>query len=561
MSTPSEGRSRSNSVSYATLPYIPSVSRRDSSSLARFEALRRSQAEEEADEADDAGDVKREKREALLQREEKEEEPALVQRRGAASHSHRRITPINTLPRYASAAVMREQDSSASYSASPGSSPSSAALSSLSYSPSPTPSPPPAPSYPPPPPPPPPVPSSARSLWSLPSLQRGVVGLINVGNTCFFASAVQCLLSIPPLLSFFASQAYRADINTRTKAKGQLAVAFAQLCSAVVAASSSSSPSSLSPSPLLRVFTALNSSFAGYGQHDAQECLRCFLSSLHEDVNRVQQAPPYVQLEDVKGESEAEQAQRWWRNHCERNDSAVVDLFAGQLRSEVSCAVCKHRSVCFDPFLDLSLPIAQQPSASPSKKRSSPLLSLRRRLWSSDDDSADDEPADDSDDEQRPALSLQDCITAFTRAEALSGDNAIYCRHCKQHQPSIKQLSVNRLPAVLVLHLKRFSFDLRSLGVGNRRKLDTMVRFPLQLEMTDALSGRSHRYQLCAVSNHMGSTAGGHYTAHGRVGKDWWLFNDSRCSRLDDVQELQSRSAYILCYQREREQTMQKSAL
>ena len=99
---------------------------------------------------------------------------------------------------------------------------------------------------------------------------------------------MQCLLSIPPLLSFFASGAYRADLNTRTKAKGQLAVAFAQLCSAVVAASLcflASSPSSLSPSPLLRVFTALNSSFAGYGQHDAQECLRCFLSSLHDDVN------------------------------------------------------------------------------------------------------------------------------------------------------------------------------------------------------------------------------------------------------------------------------------
>jgi ubiquitin C-terminal hydrolase len=37
--------------------------------------------------------------------------------------------------------------------------------------------------------------------------------------------------------------------------------------------------------------------------------------------------------------------------------SVVVDLFQGQLRSMIHCPVCGHKSVTFDPFMFLSMPI------------------------------------------------------------------------------------------------------------------------------------------------------------------------------------------------------------
>ena len=69
---------------------------------------------------------------------------------------------------------------------------------------------------------------------------------------------------------------------------------------------------------------------------------------------------------------------------------------------------------------------------------------------------------------------------------------------------------------MLVIHLKRFSFS-RS----TKQKLETFVNFPLHdLDLTNYIANKSSErqmYELYAVSNHYGSMASGHYTAHIKV--------------------------------------------
>lgn len=55
--------------------------------------------------------------------------------------------------------------------------------------------------------------------------------------------------------------------------------------------------------------------------------------------------------------SDAEKAAESWKRYLRRDDSKIVDLFVGQLKSTLQCTVCGHCSVTFDPFWDLSLPI------------------------------------------------------------------------------------------------------------------------------------------------------------------------------------------------------------
>ena len=55
-------------------------------------------------------------------------------------------------------------------------------------------------------------------------------------------------------------------------------------------------------------------------------------------------------------------AQEAWENHIIRNRSIIVDLFHGQLKSKVTCKVCGHESVRFDPFTYLSLPLPMESS-------------------------------------------------------------------------------------------------------------------------------------------------------------------------------------------------------
>ncbi len=60
-------------------------------------------------------------------------------------------------------------------------------------------------------------------------------------------------------------------------------------------------------------------------------------------------------------------------------------------------------------------------------------------------------------------------------------------------------------------------------------------------------------YNLFAISQHSGSLGGGHYTATVQYeGRDWYEFNDSGVSRVDDMDPADSaHSAYVLFYRRQ----------
>ena len=56
-----------------------------------------------------------------------------------------------------------------------------------------------------------------------------------------------------------------------------------------------------------------------------------------------------------------------------------------------------------------------------------------------------------------PGASLEQCFEKFTTPERLDEDNLWYCGKCKEHRRAVKELALWRLPAVLVISLKRFS--------------------------------------------------------------------------------------------------------
>lgn len=52
-----------------------------------------------------------------------------------------------------------------------------------------------------------------------------------------------------------------------------------------------------------------------------------------------------------------EVAKESWDNYLKRNDSVIVDIFHGLLKSTLICPMCHKVSVTFDPFCYLSLPL------------------------------------------------------------------------------------------------------------------------------------------------------------------------------------------------------------
>ncbi|XP_042451811.1 ubiquitin carboxyl-terminal hydrolase 5 isoform X1 [Zingiber officinale] len=185
------------------------------------------------------------------------------------------------------------------------------------------------------------------------SAPLGLIGLLNLGNTCFMNSAIQCLVHTPEFARYFRED-YRQEINWQNPLGmvGELALAFGELLRKLWAPGRTP----VSPRPFKTKLARFAPQFSGNNQHDSQELLAFLLDGLHEDLNRVKHKP-YIKSKDTDGRPDEEVADEFWANHIARNDSIIVDVCQGQYKSTLVCPVCGKISVTFDPFMYLSLPL------------------------------------------------------------------------------------------------------------------------------------------------------------------------------------------------------------
>ncbi|XP_067933232.1 ubiquitin carboxyl-terminal hydrolase 4-like [Watersipora subatra] len=186
------------------------------------------------------------------------------------------------------------------------------------------------------------------------SSSAGLCGLNNLGNTCFMNSALQCLSNVPDLKDFFLSNKWSKDLNEKNPLgmKGEIAETYADLMKVMW----SGKTTSCAPRHFKGAVGRFAPRFSGYHQQDSHELMAFLLDGLHEDLNRIR-VKPYIETKDSNKRPDEEVSNEAWENYKKRNDSIIIDLFHGQLKSTLTCPECNQTSTTFDPTCYLSLPI------------------------------------------------------------------------------------------------------------------------------------------------------------------------------------------------------------
>lgn len=141
---------------------------------------------------------------------------------------------------------------------------------------------------------------------------------------------------------------------------------------------------------------------------------------------------------------------------------------------------------------------------------------------------------------------ISDALKAITKPESLSGD---FSSPRGPGTTATKQVFIESLPPVLILHLKRFQYD----SAGGTQKIWKRVGYPLELEIPKevfspakrgglAVKGGLPKYRLTGVIYHHGkSAAGGHYTVDilRQDRREWVRVDDTIVRRIrpEDVAE------------------------
>ena len=329
--------------------------------------------------------------------------------------------------------------------------------------------------------------------------QPGRCGLQNIGNTCFMNSALQCLSNVPQLTKYILENDIRKIVNTTNDlgTHGKMALAYADLIKEMW----SGQRTTANGSSVKRYVGELSPRFMGYNQQDSHEFLNVLLDALHEDLKE--------DSDDIDDET-----------------SLIAKIFHGQMRSTVTC-VCEETVITSDSISFLALPIPDLPAIRPPGKY--PSDSVRR------------------------PVTLVDCFKELFKTEQIGDNGHWYCNRCDCLTNAEKKLQLWTPPTVLILQLKRFTYDVR-----NNNKIQTLVEFPFDspLDLRPFITNPDYKestlYNLIAISCHTGSLAGGHYTTYAKnfCTNSWFHFDDQIVSEADK-QSLLSPHAYILVYRRQ----------
>ena len=185
-------------------------------------------------------------------------------------------------------------------------------------------------------------------------------------------------------------------------------------------------------------------------------------------------------------------------------ESPITKIFGGKLRSELRVPGMKN-SVTLEPYQPLQLDIGA-PNVN----------------------------------------NIIDALKGLTRSETLHGE---FNSPRGPGSNATKQVTIETLPQVLILHLKRFQYD----NTGGTQKIWKKVGYPLDLEIPKEVfpqhkragllaHGALPKYRLIGVVYHHGKNAsGGHYTVDVRRQdrREWIRIDDTviRRIRSEDVAE------------------------
>ncbi|KAG9647403.1 cysteine proteinase, partial [Aureobasidium melanogenum] len=362
-------------------------------------------------------------------------------------------------------------------------------------------------------------------------------GLVNTGNMCYMNSILQILVYCMPFYNFLDQVSKRAAHSFKSDTPlVDAMIMFMREFKTIDSAESAEKlrmrlkdqeleqyGDSITPEYVYDTIKQLPrfSSMRRGHQQDAEEFLGFLLDGIHDECMTVMRkagvdsddsAQPASPASTTSGanadagwlEVGPKQKQSVTRQSGESLPTPITRIFGGSLRSELRVPGLKN-SVTMEPYQPLQLDIGAP-----------------------------------------DVNNIIQALKAITKPETLTGD---FGSPRGPGTTAVKQVFIESLPPVLILHLKRFQYD----NTGGTQKIWKKVGYPLELEIPKevfapqkrgglAVQGGAPKYRLTSVVYHHGkSAAGGHYTVDilRQDEREWVRVDDTIIRRIrpEDVAE------------------------
>ncbi len=332
-------------------------------------------------------------------------------------------------------------------------------------------------------------------------MSKGLTGLVNLGNTCFMNTIIQCMSHTYELNHILDTFSFKQGNKEQIILKE-----WDELRRLMWSENCTISPGGFLSNLQKYALEKGYNDFAHHNQNDVSEFLFFLINEFHNGMKR---EVKMTIVGDEKNDMDkvAMKCYKMFKTMYEKEYSEIIRLFFGIQLSTIYDGSHKVMNTIPEPYFILSVPIP----------------------------------------EKKGHITLKDCFTLYTSTQCLENDNMLYNEKTKKKEVVYKKITFFTTPTILVIDIRRYT--------NRRTKNYSHIDIPLENfdleEFVDGYYKETHIYDLYGICNHSGSIHSGHYYAYIKNGEDWYLFDDATIEKTP-VEKIVTRDAYCLFYRKKK---------
>ena len=342
-----------------------------------------------------------------------------------------------------------------------------------------------------------------------------LVGLDNIGATCYMNATLQSLSNTDKLTNYFFTKFNYEPENKEKKISNEYYKLLINLHDV------KKMNKSYSPNDFKTILSQENQLFKGIQANDSKDLINFLIERLHRELNIIQTENNDNSNYNINQLNESEVLQFFLQDFKNNYRSIISDLFYGVLETKTKCGGCQNIKYNFQIFSFVEFPLEQVNIYCYQKGQ--------RNFINNNG--------------KNPDIDIYECFDYYQKIDLMTGDNQMYCNLCNCLQDALYSTSLYSTPEYFIINLNR----------GRNAVYECKVNFPELLNIRNFVTIKDGItvYKLYAVISHYGpSSMRGHFMAYCRNPKNnkWYLYNDSNVIPCTKKNQYYDGMPYVLFY-------------
>ena len=403
---------------------------------------------------------------------------------------------------------------------------------------------------------PPPIPPEKPSSIRLNFIEAPLIGLENIGATCYMNATLQCFSHIEKFINFFKYHSQPLSIY-KSNPKS-LTYSFKLLIDKLWPDNfdkNKTSKTYYAPHEFKTKISTMNPLFEGIAANDSKDLVNFIIMTLHEELNKGDNT---VNNDDytIDQRDKMKVFSSYMETFAKNNKSIISDLFYSTNCNVTECSNCRVKLYNYQVYFFIIFPLEEVRKFKYGQFNQNMNMHMNNNMnmnfinfmgnnnnnfmIMNNNFFLQNNP-------QTNIVDIFDCFNYDAKQNVMSGQNAMYCNYCRITCDSYMRTYLVTGPEILILLLNR----------GKGIQFDVKLNFTEYLDLSNYIEYKNtgYYYKLIGVITHIGESGmGGHFIAYCRdpLTEKWHKYNDAIVSEVLDFQNevINFAMPYLLFYQK-----------